>query len=576
MGPYAILAPIGAGGMGEVYRAIDTRLAREVALKVLPESFAQDADRLARFAREARLLASLNHPHIAAIYGLEESDGVRCLAMELVDGTPLKGPLTFQESIACARQILDALDAAHRKGITHRDLKPANILVTAQGIKLLDFGLAKRSAPLQDSDPTVTSITRSGEIAGTLEYMSPEQLQGKEADARSDLFSFGCVFYEMLSGRRAFEGQSAASVIAAILDREPAPIEMGRPLHRIVRRCLAKDPEHRFQNALDLKTALDWALEEPAAASEGRPNSRAPWGAAGICAVIAAVAVAGWMDAARRLRTALQPMVRLDVDLGPDVALTAGGGALAVLSPDGVRLVYCSQSRLFTRRMDQPEATALPGTEGANTPFFSPDGKWVAFFASGKLKKIPVEGGAVATLCNSNLPGGGSWGEDGNIIVARGNFILSRIPSAGGEPIAVTALSKGEGAHRWPQILPGGKHVLFTVYPQSRGLEGAHLEVMALTDASRKTVQRGATYGRYLASGHLVFINEGTLFAAPFDLNRVEVRGTPVPVLGDVADASSHRYLSDITGIVGARYQSYPDIVSEHVDGLIADAFEAG
>jgi serine/threonine protein kinase len=256
---YRITAKLGEGGMGEVWRATDTKLNRDVAIKILPESFAKDPDRLARFTREAQVLASVNHPHIATIYGVEE----RALVMELIDGAPLKGPLPLPQAVAFAGQILEALDAAHAKGITHRDLKPANILVTKQGIKLLDFGLAKQSGPLQDADATVTAgLTQKGQIVGTLQYMSPEQLQGKEADARSDLFSFGCVLYEMLSGKRAFDGESTASVIASILERDPAESSAVAPLDRIVRQCLAKDPDQRFQTARDLRLALNWAMEQ--------------------------------------------------------------------------------------------------------------------------------------------------------------------------------------------------------------------------------------------------------------------------------------------------------------------------
>jgi serine/threonine protein kinase len=279
LGPYRIESFIAAGGMGEVHRATDTRLNREVAIKVSTAHFSE------RFAQEASVIASLNHPHICHLYDV----GPNYLVMELVEGTPLRGPLPLKQALDYAGQVLDALDTAHRKGIVHRDLKPGNILVTKQGIKLLDFGLAKRSGPLQESDATLTAaLTGKGQILGTLQYMSPEQLQGKDADARSDLFSFGCVLYEMLTGKRAFEGENAAIVIAAILEREPAPLDVAPPLERVIRTCLSKDPDQRFQNALDLKRDLAWAAEQPIAATTSRPS----WTVA--AAMLAVGALAGW------------------------------------------------------------------------------------------------------------------------------------------------------------------------------------------------------------------------------------------------------------------------------------------
>jgi Tol biopolymer transport system component/predicted Ser/Thr protein kinase len=527
LGPYEILAPIGAGGMGEVYRARDTRLGRDVAIKVAKEQFNE------RFEREAHAVAALNHPHICQLYDV----GPNHLVMEFVEGEPLKGPLPLDKAIEYATQILDALDAAHQKGITHRDLKPANILVTRQGIKLLDFGLAKQAPPVKDTDAT-RAITDQGQIVGTLQYMSPEQLQGKEVDARSDLFSFGCVLYELLTGKRAFDGSNKASVIAAILEREPAPLEVARPLDRIVRRSLAKDPDQRFQTARDLKAALSWVLEQP-------PQINAPsrsglgWVAAMALAIIAIIAALGWWRATRPVEQPLKPLARLDVDLGPDVSLGSGTGEDVIISADGTRLAYVSQNRLFTRQLDQPRAAELAGTEGAYAPFFSPDGRWIAFFAPGKLKKISVEGGAPIPLSDcSGTARGGSWGEDGSIIAALATpGGLSRIPAAGGTPVPITELDRqhGEMTHRWPQILPGGRAVLFTAHASVGGFDGANIEVLSLADHRRITLQRGATYGHYLPSGHLIYVNQGTLFAVPFDVGKLEVRGTPAPVLQQVA-----------------------------------------
>jgi Tol biopolymer transport system component/predicted Ser/Thr protein kinase len=538
LGPYEILAPIGAGGMGEVYRARDPRLNRDVAIKVSNAEFSE------RFVHEARSIAALNHPHICTLYDV----GPNYLVMEYIDGTPLKGPLPLDQTLKYAAQICDALDAAHKKNITHRDLKPANILVTKAGVKLLDFGLAKSSPAVKADEATVTmALTGKGQILGTLPYMSPEQINGQEADARSDIFSFGLVLYEMLTGKRAFEGSTPASVIAAVLER-PAPsvADIAPPaLDRVLKRCLEKDPENRWQSARDLKAGLELVGQASlqttglSPAGHGPVPQRWPWIVAAAAVAIATVLGAILWRSAPPTEAPLRPLVRLDIDLGAEVSL-AGGGFGAILSPDGARLVYRSQDRLFIRRLDQPKATELPGTAGARAPFFSPDGQWVAFGAQEKLKKISVEGGSAVALCDAPGLDGGSWGGDGSIVAAlTGNGGLSRIPAGGGAPTPVTELAPGELTHRWPQILPGGKAVLFTVNSSNAGFDGANIEVMSLTDRRRKTLERGGTYGRYLATskgaGYLTYINNGTLFAVPFDLDTLTVRGTPSPVLEEVA-----------------------------------------
>ena len=436
LGPYEILAPIGAGGMGEVFKARDTRLDRIIAIKVAKEQFSE------RFEREARAVAALNHPYICHLYDVERN----YLVMELVDGTPLKGPLPLEKAIEYAGQILDALDAAHKKGITHRDLKPANILVTKQGIKLLDFGLAKETAPLKEADVT-RALTGQGQILGTLQYMSPEQLQGKEVDARSDLFSFGCVLYEMLTGKRAFEGSNPASVIAAILEREPAPLEVARPLERVIRRSLAKDPDLRFQTARDLKAALSWTVEEPWTAGVSQQRSNIPWAIAlAAFTIIAGIAGAGWWRAMRPVQRPLQPLMRLSVDLRPDAV--TGQFTTVAISPDGTRLVFPARSpdskqMLATRLLNEATPALLFGTENGRDPFFSPDGQWIGFFADRKMKKISVQGGAPVVLCDAPNARGADWGPDGNIIAAlntRG--ALSRLPAEGGTLQPVTRLTK--------------------------------------------------------------------------------------------------------------------------------------
>jgi serine/threonine-protein kinase len=556
LGPYEIVAPLGAGGMGEVYQAHDTKLGRDVAIKVLPEAFAHDPGRLSRFQREAKILASLNHPNIAAIYGLEEDAGRNYLVMELVPGETLadrvrrEGRVPVEEALAIAKQIAEALEAAHEKSIIHRDLKPTNVKVTPEGkVKVLDFGLAKGFADDESmSDPSNSptlsqAATLQGVILGTAAYMSPEQARGKTVDKRTDLWAFGCVLYELLTGKQIFTGEGITDILAAVVRAEPdwSRLTGSTPpsIRALLRRCLQKDKTLRMQAAGDARIEIQEALVAPldagAAPAAVAPRSKLPWAVAGAVAI---VAVFGLLTIWRKARTFEQPLrslVRLDVDLGPDVSLGSPYGADEILSPDGSRLVYVSQSRLFTRRLDQPNATELTGTQGASAPFFSPDGQWVAFFSQGKLKKISVEGGAAIALCDAPGARGGSWGEDGTIIAALfGTGGLSRIPSAGGAPTPVTELLSGEITHRWPQVLPGGKEVLFTVHTAGTAFDEANIEVMSLADHRRKALHRGGTFGRYLPSGHLVFVNGGTLFAVPFDVDRLEVRGTPAPVLDQV------------------------------------------
>jgi serine/threonine-protein kinase len=540
LGSYEILTPIGAGGMGEVYCARDAKLKRDVALKVLPETFASDPERLARFQREAEVLASLNHPNIAHIYGVEE----RALVMELVEGESPKGPMPFEEAWHIASQIAAALEYAHDKGIVHRDLKPANVKVTPEGVvKLLDFGLAKAFAghgetPADpENSPTITcGGTEVGVILGTAAYMSPEQARGKPVDRRADIWAFGVVLYELLTGERLFKGEDASEILAQVLAKQPDFARVPAKAQRLVRECLQKDPRQRLRDIGDARRLL----EEPLQGMALR-HSLVPWAVAGAFALALALFVLGvlvW----RATRPIDRPLVRLDVDLGPDVSL--GSAAGAIISPDGTRLVYVSHNRLFTRRLDQDQATELPGTEGAYEPFFSPDGQWVAFFGEFKLKKISVAGGAVTVLCTSGVGPGGSWGEDGTIIAAINHASgLYRISADGGAPAPLTELDRerGDFTHRWPQILPGGKAVLFTAH--TRGLGGydeASIEVMSLGDRRRKTLLRGGTYGRFLPSGHLLYVHRGTLFAVPFDLGALEVRGAPAVVLNQVAYSSNH------------------------------------
>jgi serine/threonine-protein kinase len=387
LGPYEILAPIGAGGMGEVYRARDTKLKRDVELKVLPATFAREPDRMARFHREAEVLASLNHPNIAQIYGVED----RALAMELVEGESPKGPMPFDEAWHIASQIAAALEYAHDKGIVHRDLKPANVRVTPEGVvKLLDFGLAKAfagqgEAPSDpENSPTITcGATEVGVILGTAAYMSPEQARGKPVDKRADIWAFGVVLYELLTGERMFKGEDASEILAQVLAKPPDFARVPAKAQRLLRLCLEKDPKLRLRDIGDAKQLL----EEPPQ-SESPTRRKLPWavvaGALGMALIVLGALL--W----RATRPIDRPLVRLDVDLGREVSLGSYAGADAIISPGGTRLVYVSNNRLFTRRLDQAQAAELPGTEGAYAPFFSPDGHWIAFFVGGNLKKIPA------------------------------------------------------------------------------------------------------------------------------------------------------------------------------------------
>ncbi|HEY6338853.1 MAG TPA: protein kinase [Candidatus Sulfotelmatobacter sp.] len=544
LGPYEITAPLGAGGMGEVYKARDTRLNRIVAIKVSNEQFSE------RFEAEAHAVAALNHSHICTLHDV----GPNYLVMEYIEGAPLRGPLPLPQALKYAGQICDALDAAHKKGITHRDLKPGNILVTKGGIKLLDFGLAKMTRganPLGEGTLSM-ALTGKNEIVGTLYYMSPEQLQapatGQEVDARSDIFSFGLVLYEMLTGKRPFEGSSPATVIAAIMER-PAPSigEVAPPaLDRVLKRCLEKDPENRWQSARDLKAELEWIAQAPSDASTAvaatSPTRALPWI---IAAVLAVIAVGALWIAYRYTRPAeLKPLVRLDVDLGHDVYLNALGGSDVIISPDGARIAYLSRGHLFTRKLDQPNATELVITSGATSPFFSADGQWIGFIASGKLRKISVEGGAEVVLCDAaSSYTGADWGDDGNIVASlRVSGGLFQVSSTGGAPVPITNLQGQERTHRWPQILPDGKAILFTVADATVGFDEGRIEVVTLADHHRKTLLQGGTFGRYLPAsagkGYLTYINRRTLFAVPFDLEKLESTGSPVPVLPEISYSS--------------------------------------
>jgi Tol biopolymer transport system component/predicted Ser/Thr protein kinase len=540
LGPYEILASIGEGGMGEVWKARDTRLDRIVALKVSKREFSE------RFEREARSIAALNHPHICQLYDVVISkDAPNYLVMEFVEGSPLKGPLPLEQALRFAAQICDALDAAHRKGITHRDLKPANIIVTKQGIKLLDFGLAKlKTAPLAETDSTVTQpLTAQGQILGTLQYMSPEQLQGKEADARSDLFSFGCVLYEMLTGKRAFEGASPASVIAAILEREPAPLNLAPPLERVIQACLAKDPDERIQTARDMKKALLWAVEPQIVI----PRGSRWWWVAVAGALVLGIGAAWGIAHMSQPAAPVQGALRLEINPPEGGRFVFGGnvGGIA-LSPDGKVAAFVAtvggKTALWVRPLDGTTARLLPGTEGAEYPFWSPDSKTIGFFAGGKLQRVELAGGTPLAICDvSGLSLGGSWSEDGYIIANILSAGLIRVPATGGAPSPLTALdaSRNEGAHRWPQALPGGR---FLHEIQSGKAEVSGIYARSLVKPAER-VQLAATSGGavYAPGGdgknYLLWLRGGALVAQELDVNALKLLGEPRPVADPVDGA---------------------------------------
>jgi Tol biopolymer transport system component len=553
--------------MGDVYQATDSKLGRSVAVKFLPESFAHDADRVSRFEREARVLASLNHPNIAAIYGLENSNDKRFLVMELVPGETLaerikRGPISVEETLGIAKQIAEALEAAHEKGVIHRDLKPANIKVTTDGtVKVLDFGLAKAyqedapNATLSNS-PTMASraATNAGVIFGTAAYMSPEQAAGKPADRRADVWSFGVVLWEMLTGKPLFDAETISHTLADVLrspiEFDKLPAEAPRSIRALLRRCLERNVRNRLRDIGEARIVLE-NLANPAHedGAEGFPTPSTPgsnkvaWVAAGVLALALSAVGFGWW---RSPRLVDRPLIQLSVDLGPDAVV--GARTTAVLSPDGTRIVFPIRGsngvrQLATRTLDQPKATAMSGTEGGSDAFFSPDGEWIGFFADGKLKKAAVQGGAPVTLCEAGDPRGGSWGEDGNIVFTpQVDSGLMRVSSAGGTRQPLTNVGNSDAIHRWPQVLPGGKGVLFTASANPFSWEDADVAVVSVKTGQIKIVQRGGYSGRYVPSpygnGHLLYVHESTLFAVPFDPARLETSGTPVPILADVAGNS--------------------------------------
>jgi Tol biopolymer transport system component len=556
---YRITAKLGEGGMGEVWRATDTKLGRDVAIKVIPEFFAQDTDRLARFTREAQVLASLNHPHIAAIYGVED----RALVMELVEGPTLteriaKGPIPLDEVLPIARQVAEALEYAHEKGIIHRDLKPANVKLTADNqAKVLDFGLSKvlHDTPSSVGDmansPTETiGSTRAGMILGTVAYMSPEQARGRRVDRRTDIWAFGCVLYELLAEKSAFGGETVSDTIAAILSREPdwgkLPLATPSRLRDLLRRCLQHDPARRLQHIGDARIEIEEILAAPAAPVSVAPvhiptkrREMIAWAIATAALVVAASSAVGHF---RRPPAEAAAVVRFSIP--PPEKTTFVTTALHSVSPDGRLLAFRATTpegfRVYLQPLDSFAARALPGTEGAVYTFWSADSRFLAFGQQGKLRKIDVTGGPVQTIADGLGVGGGTWNRDGVIVAPRSfDSVLYRVPAAGGTPTALTELdlARGETGHQHPHFLPDGRHFLYLALnsqPENTAVYAASLDA----PKAQKRILNVASQAMYSAPGYLLFVREGTLLAQRFDAGRLEVSGEPVPVAEQVVSAT--------------------------------------
>jgi eukaryotic-like serine/threonine-protein kinase len=578
LGPYEIIGAIGAGGMGEVYKARDTRLERTVAVKVLPGHLSSNPALRQRFEREAKAVSSLSHPNICPLYDVGHQDGVDYLVMEYLEGETLasrleRGPLPVEDVLRRASEIADAMDRAHRQGVIHRDLKPGNIMLTKNGARLLDFGLAKSAAPAASvtaltSAATATSpLTAEGTVVGTFHYMAPEQLEGKEADARSDIFSFGAVIHEMATGRKAFEGKTQASVIAAVLERQPPTISSLQPLappalDRVVRLCLAKDPDERRQTMHDVLLDLKWITAsasqsggtQPASGSQSasgvqsapgaqesplpvRPSrERLAWIVAAM-ALVAAVALGALFlrrpapEAPRRLRASLLPPEGAQFDFAQ--------GPMA-LSPDGTRLAFVArrkddrESLLWLRPLDGDRPVPLQGTEGASFPFWSPDGRHVAFFAHDKLRRIEVSGSVLDTLCDAGDPLGGSWGPDGTILFARRRGMsIQKVAAIGGTPAAATSFHAGaaEAAQIYPSFLPDGRHFLYSSFDFGGARSG--INIASLDGGDPVRLLESGSQAIYATPGYLLFWRDGALRAQRFDPARLRLEGEAVPVAPD-------------------------------------------
>ncbi|HSD72286.1 MAG TPA: protein kinase [Thermoanaerobaculia bacterium] len=568
LGPYELVAPVGAGGMGEVYRARDTRLERTVAVKVLPAHLSSSAESRQRFEREAKTISQLSHPHICALYDVGNQDGVEFLVMEYLEGETLsdrllKGPLAFDQVLRFGIEIVDALDKAHRQGIVHRDLKPGNVMITKSGVKLLDFGLAKAVAPAGKTSgaaltalPTQagSNLTQEGTILGTFQYMAPEQLEGREADARTDIFAFGCVLYEMATGQKAFSGKSQASLISSIMGSQPPPVSAVSPMtppafDRVVRTCLAKDADDRWQTAHDVMLELKWVAEGgsaaglPAPVVAKRKNRERFWMAASAILGIATVLLA--VRSFRPSTSETRP-VRLSL-LPPANAAYESMTSMAV-SPDGRQIAFVGQTvdarrSLWVRDLDALKPRSLAGTDGATLPFWSPDNRFLGFFADGKLKKIDASGGPPQVLAPAPFPGGGTWSRDAVIVFTPNIFDpLYRVSASGGTAVPVTKLGPREEAHRSASFLPDGRHVVFMA--DARRTEDHRIKIADLDSGKVQDLLGAVSNVAFAQPGFLLFVRAGSLLAQPFDPKRLRLAGEPVVVGESLTEsgATNHQF----------------------------------
>lgn len=613
LGPYEILSPAGAGGMGEVYKARDTRLERTVAIKVLPGHLSSDPGLKQRFEREAKSISALQHPNICALFDVGSQDGVDFLVMEFLEGETLsdriqqKGALPIDQVLKIGIEVADALEKAHRQGILHRDLKPGNIMLTKSGAKLMDFGLAKGStlaatagsaanltAALTRTSPA-SPVTQAGTIVGTFQYMSPEQLEGKEADARSDIFAYGTVLYEMATGKRAFEGKSQISVMSAILEKEPEPISAIQPLtppafEHVVKRALAKDPDERWQTAADLKSELKWISQTSSSAralavSPGIKRKRIQkWAMLTGVALGAVLVTAGTMWV---LGVGSSPDVVQAFLLPPEggqFIFTGQAAGPPVISPDGTKVVFQASAPegkrlLWVRSIRSLTPLPIPSTEEGMYPFWSPDSKEIGFFQQGKMKRVDVAGGPVTTICDAAAGRGGSWSQDGVIIFVPGTSDgIYKVASGGGTAVPITKVEAGETSNRWPSFLPDGKHFLFLAWNQGGSINGDAYSIYAaaVDGGKRQLVLTSATNAVY-ANGYLLFIRANNLLAQRFDTSTLKVQGDPIALFERVqSDPQFGRANYSVSQAGGLVFVNGPSASQSKISWVGMDGREQG